>query len=90
MQPQVRDNRIQKRDLGSFTVKGTRLVVNLQPGVPRNACIEEVDGVLRCWASREPLDQEAADYVRENAIYRPENNTFVWKDGVMAWEVRKG
>ena len=89
MQPQP-DSRVHKNALASFTVAGTRFVVNGRPGVPRNACVEEFDGSLRCWASKAWLDDAAANFVRANATFRPENNCFVWNDGVRVWEVRKG
>jgi hypothetical protein len=88
MQPQP-DPRIHKNDLASFTSNGKRFVVNGSPGVPRNACIEEVGGRLRCWASHVWLDDAAAAFVRANAA-PTENDSFVWNDGVKVWEVRKG
>lgn len=83
------DNRIRKYELGSFTMNGKRFVVNLRPGVPRNACIEQFGDALRCWASHRWLDDEAADFVRENSV-QTENNAFVWKEGVRVKEVRRG
>ena len=85
------DHRIRTHELGSFTSGGTKFVVNLRPGVPRNACIEEFrDGTLRCWASHTWLDDKAADFVRENATYREEQNSFVWNDGVKVRETQRG
>lgn len=88
MQPQP-DNRLRVGDLGSFTINGRRFVVNLRPGVPRNACIEEFDGALRCWASHTWLTPDAADFVRANAV-PTDGNAFAWKPGVRVREVRKG
>lgn len=87
MQP---DDRIRRRDLAALFVDGKRFVVNGRPGVPRNACVEQFDGGLRCWASRQWLDDDAANYVRNNAKYLPDSNSFVWNIGVRVWEVRKG
>jgi len=87
------DDRIHVKNLGSFTPdgKGKRFVINLKQGVPRNACIEkDRDGVLRCWASHSWLDEEAAAYVRENATFNPEGNSFCWNEGVRVQETRKG
>ena len=87
------DNRIHRHELGSFTptVGGRRFVVNLRPGVPRNACIEEFrEGSLRCWASHTWLDDKSADFVRANATYNPDNNSFVWNEGVKVQETRRG
>ena len=83
------DRRIKRHELGSFTRNGKRFVVNIQPGVPRNACIEEFDGYLRCWACYEPLDDDAAQFVRENATFT-DNNAFVWNDGVEVPETQRG
>jgi len=83
------DRRIRVRDLGSFTINGKRYVVNLRPGVPRNACIEEYDGGLRCWASRTWLDDEAAAFVRDNSE-PASHNKFIWNKGIRVREVRKG
>lgn len=88
MKPQP-DSRIRKYELGSFTLEGKKFVVNLRPGVPRNACIEEFDGGLRCWASHTWLDNDAAAFVRENSV-PTKNNAFVWKPGVRVREVWKG
>ena len=84
------DPRIRKENLGAFFIKGKRYVVNANPGVPRNACVEEFDGALRCWASHQWLDDSAADFIRQNATYLPDNNAFIWKVGVRVPEVRKG
>jgi hypothetical protein len=87
------DNRIHKHELGSFTPKPgkTRFVVNLRPGVPRNACVEEFrEGALRCWASHTWLDETAAEYVRNNATFNVDQNSFVWNAGVKVQETRRG
>lgn len=85
------DHRIHKYELGSFTMNGKRFVVNLRPGVPRNACIEEFrNGGLRCWASHNWLDDEAAEFVRANATFNQESNHFVWNDGVKVRETKRG
>ncbi len=87
------DNRIHKHELGSFTPGGVgrRFVVNLRQGVPRNACVEEFrDGTLRCWASHTWLDDDAADYVRDNASFDAEKNSFTWNEGVKVRETRRG
>ena len=85
------DTRIHKHELGSFTHRGKRFVVNLRPGVPRNACIEEFrKGGLRCWASHTWLDDKAADFVRTNATFNLDKNSFVWKNGVRVRETRRG
>lgn len=85
------DYRIHKHELGSFTCRGTKFVVNLRPGVPRNACIEKFrDGTLRCWASHTHLDDEAAEFVRENSTFRSEQNSFVWNEGVKVRETQRG
>lgn len=85
------DNRVHKHELGSFTIHGKRFVVNLRPGVPRNACIEEFrNGGLRCWASHNWLDDRAAAFVRENAAFNAEQNHFVWNEGVKVRETRRG
>ncbi|MFW9998092.1 MAG: hypothetical protein ACFFD4_38980 [Candidatus Odinarchaeota archaeon] len=63
--------------------------MNLRRGVPRNACVEEFRGKLRCWASRTWLDGQAARFVRQNAEFLEGNNAFVWKDGVSVKETWK-
>lgn len=83
------DSRIRKHELGSFTLGGKRFVVNLRPGVPRNACIEEFDGSLRCWASHKWLDDRAAEFVLKNAT-PTDNNAFIWNKGVRVKETRRG
>jgi len=65
-------------------LNGQRFVINLRPGVPFNACIEEVDGCLRCWASYHPLTPEAADMVARHAT-QTETGAFTWND-----EVKRG
>ncbi len=85
------DTRIHKHELGSLNLGKKRFVVNLRPGVPRNACIEKHRGDrLRCWASHTWLDSRAAAFIRANATYRPKNNAFVWNDGVKVRETRRG
>jgi len=85
------NHKIHKHELGSFSINGKRFVVNMQPGVPRNACIEEtVDGNLRCWASHTGLDRRAADFVRANATFNPARNHFTWNDGVRVRETYRG
>jgi len=73
------DNRIHRHELGSLIINGKNFVVNRRRGVPFNSVIELVNGHLRCWASHRPLDEEAAAYVRANADYMAENNSFIWK-----------
>lgn len=75
------DNRIRLGDLGMMILNGKRFVVNLRPGVPFNACIEEFDGNLRCWASHEWLDTRAAMIVDRLAT-KTKTGTFVWNDDV--------
>ena len=85
------DQRIHKFELGSFTNNGKRFVVNLRPGVPRNACIERInENSLRCWASHTFLDHKAAKFVEEHAVFNPERNHFTWKEGVKVRETRRG
>lgn len=74
------DNRIGIRDLGHFFFNGKKYVVNRRPGVPRNACIEEFEGKLRCWASKIWLTDDAAKVVRENATFNEKQNHFTWND----------
>ena len=84
------DPRIRKHELASWTHGGKRFVVNLRPGVPRNACVEEFrEGSLRCWASRTWLDDDATEFVRANST-QTENNSFVWNEGVRVRESRRG
>lgn len=73
------DRRIHRFELGSFVINGKNFVVNRRRGVPYNAVIEMAGGSMRCWASREYLDDEASKYIREKAEYVPENNAFIWK-----------
>ena len=75
------DRRIQPRDLGMMALNGQRFVINLRPGVPFNACIEEFDGSLRCWASYKQLTQEAADLVARHAT-QTKSGAFLWNDDV--------
>lgn len=83
------DNRIHKYELGAFTKNGKRFVVNLRPGVPYNAVIEEHDGgTLRCWASHRFLDEEAASFVKNNAT-KTDKNAFIWKKGMRPKEKRR-
>jgi hypothetical protein len=86
------DNRIHRWELGSWTpVGGTkRFVVNLRRGVPYNACVETFrNGALRCWASHNWLDNEAAAFVRDNAT-QTDKGAFVWDEGVKVSETRRG
>ena len=75
------DRRIQPHDLGMMVLNDQRFVVNLRPGVPFNACIEEFDGYLRCWASYRVLTQAAADLVSQHAA-QTKSGAFVWTDEV--------
>jgi hypothetical protein len=75
------DNRVHPENLGMMILNGKRFVVNLRPGVPFNACIEEYDGFLRCWASQNPLDQRAA-IIMEGYATKTDGGAFVWNDGV--------
>lgn len=77
------DNRVHKHELGMLILgDGKRLVVNLRPGVPFNAVVEQFrNGSLRCWASHAFLDDRAASVVRYNAE-EASSNSFVWKDNV--------
>ena len=73
------DNRIHRHELGFLKINGKSFVVNRRRGVPYNAVIEVSNGILRCWASHTPLDEEAAKHVQANAEYAKENNAFIWK-----------
>ncbi len=75
------DNRIHPENLGMMFLNGKRFVINLRPGVPFNACIEEFDGSLRCWASHNWLDQRAATVVDGYAT-PGESGSFLWNDDV--------
>ena len=79
------DDRIHPGNLGMMIMGNTRFVVNLRPGVPFNACIEEFrDGALRCWASHAFLNDRAAGIVDKHAT-QTAKDAFVWND-----EVKKG
>jgi hypothetical protein len=78
------DNRIHPENLGMVLINGKRFVVNLRPGVPFNACIEEFDGALRCWASQNWLDRRASTIV-DGFAEKTESGAFVWGD-----EVKRG
>ncbi len=85
------DSRIHKHELGLLNLDGQRFVVNLRRGVPFNSCVEKFrNGSLRCWASHNYLDDEAADFVRENSTFNPDTNSFVWNEGVKVRERRRG
>lgn len=75
------DDRIHPDNLGMMILDGKRFVVNLRPGVPFNACIEQYDGSLRCWASHNWLDNRAAGVVDGHAT-QTEGNAFVWKENI--------
>jgi hypothetical protein len=81
MQRRQPDERVNPTNLGMMTLNGNRFVINLRPGVPWNACVEEFRNKLRCWASHAWLDQEAADVVDEYAT-KTENGNFVWNDNI--------
>ena len=83
MQTRQPDERIGLKDLGMLVLDGKRFVVNLSPGVPFNACIEEVDESLRCWASHRWLDDEAALFVYA-AAQKNDSGAFVWDEDVKA------
>ena len=75
------DDRIRRNELGVLSLNGKRYVISTRRGLPRNATVETFAGYLRCWACKKALDEEAAAFVRENADYNPDNNTFAWKKG---------
>ena len=75
------DNRVHPENLGMMVLNGQRFVINLRPGVPFNACIEEFDGALRCWASHNWLDNRAAMVVDGYAT-KTDTGAFVWNDDV--------
>ena len=78
------DNRIHPDNLGMMILNDQRFVINLRPGVPFNACVEEFAGGLRCWASHNWLDNRAAAVV-DGFATATEGGSFVWKD-----EVKRG
>jgi len=78
------DNRVHPENLGMMILNGQRFVINLRPGVPFNACVEEFDGSLRCWASHNWLDNRAAIVV-DGYANKTESGAFIWKD-----EVKRG
>jgi len=75
------DNRIHPENLGMMILGDKRFVINLRPGVPFNACIEEFDGSLRCWASHNWLDNRAAMVVDGYAT-KTEGGSFTWNNNV--------
>lgn len=75
------DSRIHSGNLGMVILNGKRFVINLRPGLPFNACIEEIDGALRCWASHRWLDSRAAMIVDGYAT-KTDGGSFVWNDDV--------
>ncbi len=75
------DNRIHPENLGMVILNGKRFVINLQPGVPFNACIEEFKDSLRCWASHSWLDNRATTMVDGHAA-KSDNGSFTWNDDV--------
>ena len=62
--------------LGFFRLNGKRFVIHGGPGCPRNACIEVVNGDLRCWACHRPVDQKATSHLRRN-FKLTESGTFL-------------
>ena len=79
MSAQQPDPRIRREDLGALNLNGEKYVTHDKVGCPRNACIEEFDGYLRCWACHMPLTSGAARYVR--ATSKPtDKNSFTWID----------
>lgn len=72
---------IEPEELGWTLIQGRPYVVNTRPGVPFNACIEEYDGRLRCWASHAELTAEAARLVESFASPSP-TGAFVWRETV--------
>ncbi len=81
MQRRQPDSRIHPGNLGMMFLNDRRFVISLRPGFPFNACIEEVDGQLRCWASHKWLDQRAALIV-DNFATKTEGGSYVWNDDV--------
>ncbi len=75
------DNRIHPENLGMMFLNGKRFVINLRPGVPFNACIEEFQDSLRCWASHHWLDNRAAGVIEGYAALS-EGGSFTWNDDV--------
>ena len=75
------DNRVHPENLGMMILNGKRFVINLRPGVPFNACIEEFKDSLRCWASYNWLDNRAAMIVDGYAT-KTETGAFTWNEDV--------
>ncbi len=76
------DERIHPGNLGMMIMGDKRFVVNLRPGVPFNACVEEFrNGGLRCWASYAWLNDRAAGLVKRHAT-KTEKGAFTWNEGV--------
>ena len=75
------DDRIHPENLGMVAMNGKRFVINLRYGVPFNACIEEFDGSLRCWASYNWLDRRAAMLV-DGCATKTNSGAFVWNDNI--------
>lgn len=75
------DNRIHPEDLGMLFMNDKKFVINLRRGVPFNACVEEVGGALRCWASHRWLDDRAAKIV-ENFATKTDGGSYVWNEDV--------
>ena len=70
------DHRIKQEELKFFRLDKKVFVIHGRPGCPRNACIEEFDGFLRCWACYNPLTDRAARYVRNN-FEKTDNGAFI-------------
>lgn len=94
--PQLQpDPRIKVDKIGVLSLGGRRYVIHAARGCPRNACIENFDGHLRCWACHTPLTEEAAAYVRNNAHPKDDPqgqknfDAFVWNDNFYHRSPRK-
>ncbi len=70
------DYRVKREDLKYSRILDNVFAVHRQPGCPSNACIEEVDGFLRCWACHNPLNDRAARFVRKNFV-KTDNGAFI-------------
>ncbi len=70
------DNRVKREDLKFWKFGGKLFVIHGSRGCPRNACIEEHDETLRCWACHKPLTERAAHYVRKNFV-QTDNGAFI-------------
>lgn len=75
------DNRIRPENLDMMVLKGKRFVINLRLGVPFNACIEDLDSVLRCWASKDWLDERAA-LVVDSFATKTQRGSYLWNENV--------